>query len=325
MRKKVGILLAVVMCLIPLLSGCGEKAVSSGGNIRILLTLSEMDTFRQTLVEAAGKVAEERGVQLEVMDAQGSIENQVSHMKKAVSENYDVILCAPVSIDTAVELKASAGDIPIIFFNSCPQDKQLKADKYMYVGSDEGVAGQYQAEYVLNRLADKQEINVILLKGAASHSATPGRSKGVKQALEASGKKINYVFEDYADWDADKAGEMFEIFLKTGVTADCVICNNDTMALGVVEACKNAGIDLSRLPILGVDATAEGCLAIQNGEMAFTVYQSAIGQGQAAVEAAIELASGASAKNMEGISEDGKYVWVPFEKVDISNVDQYAE
>jgi len=324
MRKKAEVLLATVMCLVVILSGCGKKA-SSNGEIRILLTLSEMDAFRQTLVEAAEKVAAEQGVQLKVMDAQGSIENQVSHMKQAVSENYDVILCAPISIDTTVELKASAGEIPIIFINSCPNDKQLKADQYMYVGSDEEVAGAYQAEYVLGKLADKEELNVVLLKGAASHSATPGRSKGVKRALEKSGKKINYVFEDYADWDADKAGEMFEIFLKTGVRVDCVICNNDTMALGVMETCKKAGIERSQLPILGVDATADGCMAIKNGEMAFTVYQSAVGQGQAAIEVAIKLASDGSAKNMEGLSDDGKYVWVPFEKVDSGNVDKYMQ
>lgn len=323
MRRKVGILLAVVICLIAVLGGCGEKTASSGGNIRILLTLNEIDTFRQTLVEAAEKAAAERGVQLDVLDAQALIENQVSHIKQAVSGGYDAIICVPVSIDTAVELKASAGEIPIIFLNSCPADKQLKADQYMYVGSDEGVAGQYQAEYVLNKLSGKEEINVILLKGAADHSATQGRTKGVKQALGMSGKKINYVFEDYADWDAEKAGEMFDIFLRTGAVADCVICNNDSMALGVIEACKKAGVDLSQFPILGVDATADGCAAIKNKEMAFTVYQSAIGQGQAAIEVAIELASGTSAKNMEGVSEDGKYVWVSFEKVDSSNVDKY--
>lgn len=324
MRKKVGILLAVMICLAAVLSGCGKKAASSGENIRILFTLNDIDTFRQNLVDAAKKAAEEQGVQLDVLDSQDSIENQVSHMKQAVSGGYDIILCTPVSIDTVVELKASAGEIPIVFLNSCPDDKQLKADRYIYVGSNEGTAGQYQAEYVLDKLAGKEEINVILLKGAASHSATLGRTKGVKQALEKSGKKINYVFEDYADWGTEKASEMFDIFLKTGSIADCVICNNDSMALGAVEACKNAGIDLSQFPILGVDATAEGCAAIKNGEMAFTVYQSAKGQGQAAIEAAIKLASGGSVKNMEGISDDGKYVWVPFEKVDSSNVDRYA-
>lgn len=65
--------------------------------------------------------------------------------------------------------------------------------------------------------------------------------------------------------------------MKTGSPVDCVICNNDGMALGVVEACKEAGIDLGTLPVLGVDATSDGCEAIKNGDMAFTVYQSGLG------------------------------------------------
>lgn len=323
MRKRVALLLASVLCLCTVLAGCGGSASSGGGKAKILFTVSSMDAFRQTLADAAQSAAQENGVQLDVMDAEGSIEAQVAHIKEAVSGGYNVILCAPVSVDTTVELKATAGDIPIVFVNSCPADKYLAADQYMYVGSDENTAGQFQAEYVLDKLADKDELNVMILKGERGHSGTVGRTKGVKAALEASGKTIHYVFEDYANWDAQQASDMFEVFLKTGQPLDCVLCNNDTMALGVVEACKKNGVDLSGLPVLGVDATADGCLAIQNGEMAFTVYQSATGQGEAAVQAAIALAGGGSAKKVDGISEDGKYVWVPFEKVDSGNVSQY--
>lgn len=258
-------------------------------------------------------------------DAQGSIERQVEQLKKAAAENYDVIICSPVSVDTAVQLKMSVGDVPIVFVNSCPDEKYLQEGKYIYVGSSEQVAGAFQAEYVLSKLSGRQEFNVVLIKGPASHSATVGRTSGVKRVLEESGKQVHYVFEDSAGWDTAQAQKLFELFLKTGVSADCVICNNDAMALGVMEACRNNGIDCSTLPILGVDATADGCEAIRNGEMAFTVYQSGSGQGHAAVDAAIRLVETGSVKDVEGSTEDGRYVWVDFERVDSSNVSQYDQ
>lgn len=323
MKKPIK-LLGILMLMAFTVLGCGRQSTAGSSDIRIYLTLNAMDDFRQTLVDAASAKAAEAGAQLEVEDAQDSIETQVDMIKSASEQGYDVILCGAVSAETAVELKASAGDTPVIFFNNCPDKKHLSEGEYVYVGSDEQVAGQFQAEYILEKMASKDEINIVILKGPKGHSATIGRTKGVKQTLQDSGKTINYVFEDYADWDTETAKEMFELFLKTGSPVDCVVCNNDSMALGVVEACKEAGIDLSTLPILGVDATADGCEAIKNGEMAFTVYQSGLGQGQKVVETAISFANGSDGKEIEGITEDGLYVWVPFEKVDSSNVSEYA-
>ncbi len=306
-------------------SGSGSQSAAGHKNIKIFLSLNEMDTFRKTLVDAASAKATEEGVQLDVADAQGSIEAQVEQLKRAASRGYDVIVCSAVSVDTAVQLKMSAGEIPIVFFNSCPEDKHLEAGKYVYVGSNEQVAGQFQAEYVLTQMPGKQEINVVLIKGPRYHSATTGRTNGVKQVLESSGKKINYVFEDSANWDTEQAKELFALFLRTGVEADCVICNNDAMALGVLEAGREVGMDFGAVPVLGVDATADGCAAIRSGEMAFTVYQSGKGQGEAIVEMAIRMAGGGDTKDMQGISEDGKYVWVDFEKVDSGNVSLYGQ
>ena len=324
MKKKFGILMAAIIFILAAFSGCGDSSSVSGSkNIKIMLALSEPDTFRLSLVEAAQAEASKEGIQLDVMDAEGSIENQVASLKSAEADGYNAIICCPVSTDTVVELKASAGNLPIVFVNNLPDSKHLTAGKYIYVGSDESVAGQYQAEYLLDTFSGKDELNVAILKGPKNHSATLGRTKGAKRTLEASGKTINYIFDDYANWETDRAAEMFQIFLNTGKTPDCVICNNDAMALGIIETCKKENIDLSSLPILGIDATDDGCEAIENGNMAFTVYQSAKGQGEAAVQAAMRLAKGNSIADMEGATDDEKYVWVPFEKVDKNNVSDY--
>lgn len=324
MGRKMSLWLAIVMIVVSV-SGCGQNVAGGKSGIKIFFSLNQMDTFRQTLVDSAAEQAAQMGAQFVMEDAEGSIEKQVEQLKAAAAQNYDVIICSPVSVDTAVQLKMSAGDIPIVFVNSCPDEKHLQKGKYIYVGSSEQVAGQFQAEYVLSRLSGRQEINVVLIKGPASHSATEGRTTGVKRTLDESGKQIHYVFEDSANWDTGQAQKLFELFLRTGVSADCVICNNDSMALGVMEACRNNGIDCSTLPILGVDATADGCEAIRNGDMAFTVYQSGSGQGHAAVDAAIQLVGSGSVKDIEGSTEDGKYVWVDFERVDSSNVSNYAK
>ena len=292
LRRCVSLWVLVAM-LIVAVTGCGRSLGGEKGGIRIFFALNEMDTFRETLVGSAAERATQKGVQMDVGDAQGSIEKQVEQLKEAAAKQYDVIICSPVSV--------------------------------VYVGSSEQVAGEFQAEYLLEELSGKQEINVVLIKGPTSHSATEGRTNGVKRTLEKSGKQIQYVFEDSANWDTGQARELFELFLSTGVAADCVICNNDAMALGVVEACKKHGIDGSTLPILGVDATADGCEAIRSGDMAFTVYQSGSGQGHAAVDTAIELAGKGNMKEIEGSTEDGRFVWVDFERVDSGNVSQYAK
>ena len=198
MKRYVSLCVIVVM-LIAAVSGCAQRTGGGNGNIRIFFSLNKMDTFRGTLVDAAAERAAQVGAQFVMEDAEGSIEKQVEQIKRAAAEKYDVIICSVVSVDTVVQLKMCAEDIPIVFVNSCPDEKYLQSGKYVFVGSSEQVAGEFQAEYVLGKLAGSQEINVALLKGPSNHSATKGRTNGVKRALEQSGKQIHYVFEDTAN------------------------------------------------------------------------------------------------------------------------------
>lgn len=324
MKKKIAILLTIIMMFV-MISGCSSKSGSSSKkNVKILLSNSDgSDNFRNLLATSAKSYADSQNVELTVKDAAGSIEAQVEHMKEAVSGGYDAIICAPVNPATALQLKKAAEGIPIVFMNSSPNDDLLQKDKYVYVASDEKVAGQYQAEYIADYLKNKSEIKVVLLKGEKEHSATKGRTKALKDTLKEKGINAEYVFEDNANWSRQGAKDMFNVFLSTGRKFDCVIANNDEMALGVIDSLKEHNIDPSSVPIIGIDATPEGCKAVADGSMKLTVYQSAKDQGKSGVEAAIQLGSGGTLSNVENSTKDGKYIFVPFEKVDKSNANKY--
>lgn len=300
----------------------GSSANVSAKGVKAMFTVSDIsDTFRTNLAEAAKNAADKYGMQIEIVDAAGSSETQMNQIKEAT--DVDVILCVLCDSSTAQQMEVLAGDKPIIFLNSCPDEDYLEKDHYIYVGSNEEVAGELQAQYILDKFASKSELNIAILKGEKLHSATRGRTRANKAVLEASGKSINYVFDDYADWGSENAEEMLNVFFKTGQPIDAVICNNDNMALGAVEAVKKNGKSLSEVPVLGIDATSDGLASIAAGELECTVFQSAAGQGEAAVIAAAQIVGGKSITTLEGAEENGLYMWVPFELVTKDNYTQY--
>lgn len=321
MKKRTRIL-CMVLVIIALFSGCGKNEADRG-SVEIYYAAIESGDYYEGWASQLKEQAGVYGAEFEVGYAEKSLETQISQIKGAVGEGYNVFLCGLVSPETATAVKAVAGETPIVFINNAPDEGQLEKDRYIYVASDEFMAGEYQAEYILEKLSDKEEINVAVLKGPKGASGAEGRTKGLKQTLKASGKKINYVFEDFADWSNDTARELMGIFLKTGKSVDCVAANNDDMALGGLAAFEDAGVNTDSVLFLGVDASAAGCEAILEGRMDFTVYQPVSAQISAAVEAAERLAKGQSVSTMEGVSKDGKYILVPFEKVDAGNVSQY--
>lgn len=223
-----------------MLAGCGDAEMAGG--VKTYYAAMESSSYYEDWARQLGEQAQMQGLEFDVGYAENSVETQDMQMKNALEQGCDVFLCESVSADIVTELKVVAGDAPIVFINNAPDDGQLEKDHYIYVASDEYMAGQYQAEYILERYGGKDEINIVLLKGPKGASGTKGRTKGLKQTLKASGKRINYVFEDYADYNEETARELMGIFLKTGRQFDCVAANNDDMALGRLQPARRQGL-----------------------------------------------------------------------------------
>ncbi|PXV90332.1 monosaccharide ABC transporter substrate-binding protein (CUT2 family) [Lachnotalea glycerini] len=325
MKRIVTYILAMLLCIVGL-AGCSTASNgSASASDKILFCLSSSsDVFLGTLVNGAQEYANTNQIELTVEDGQSSIETQVSQIKNAKAQGYTAIICNMIDTDTALQIMAAADGLPIVFINRSPKEKLLKENQYIYVGSDESISGALQAEYLANYFKEKglTSVNAVLMEGEKGHPGATSRTEAVKAGLKEAGIDVTYVFDDTADWSQDKAKSMFQTFLKTKCDFDCIISNNDTMALGVIEACKEKGIDLTDIPVVGIDGIQDACIAIQNKIMNFTVLQSATGQGKAAIEAAVALSNDKSIDNIEYASEN-KYIWVPFEGISSDNVSSY--
>lgn len=314
--------LASVLVL-SLLSGCGSSD-SSSGKVKILYSVADNDdTFRTSLAEGLAASASKHGVTLDMKLCGPSVQAQLDDITSAASNGYKAIICRPTDVSTTLQLEC-ATSLPIVFVNNSPGKDLLKADKYVFAGSNEEDAGTLQVEYVLKKLGKPSSMNIIIMMGEKGHAAATGRSAAVKNSLQDAGVDYNIVFSDYSpSWSAEESINFMKTFYKTGQSVDAVFCNNDSLALGVVEAMKSHNIDPASVPICGVDATSDGCASIAAGEMSFTALQDAAGQGEAAVSAAILMGQGKSISSLDGATKDKCHVFVPFAPVDSSNVKQY--
>ena len=337
LKKMTAMLMAGVMSA-GLLTGCSlnmkplneptESAESTGYQGEITMLFSTKDEFLSYLDQSAKSYASANGCTLNTIDCGESNETQVEYVKAAVEEGADVIMIVIADNSGAQELIDAAGDVPIVFVNRKPADESVLDDKHVYIGSNESDAGTYQGVTLAQELEKegKNSVNYVMLKGNEGHDSTEKRTEGVLTALKNAGITATAVAEENCNFDRTTAAETMGKLLDDGLDmskVDCIISNNDAMALGAIDACAQKNVDLTDKLIVGVDGINDGLKAVSEGKMLATVHQNATAQAAASVQAAINLAGGKNATDgLEyAASEDNaSIVWIPFELITEDNV-----
>lgn len=341
-KKLLAALLAGVMC-VGLLAGCGgtdaassaagSVAASTGGSsdseaVELTLVMALRDEWLSELEKAAMKAAEDiGGINLTTQDANNDVSKQLQYIETARNAGSAAIIVNMVDPSTAAQCVEAAGDVPVVFVNRFPTDTSVLNEKVVYVGSDEMTSGAFQAEWLAQWAKDngKSEVKYVMLNGTLGQTSTTNRTLSFEQGMADAGITATLVGEALAcDFDRAKAMDKFTPMIGTS-EFDAVVSNNDAMALGVVEALESKGVDPASLPIIGIDASADGRAAIKEGKLAMSVFQDPAGQGKGALYAALNLANGNDIAQDSGYEKDetGFILWVPFEPVTAENVAEY--
>jgi len=328
--KKIASFLVVAVILLggvsPLFAGGGKQASPAGGQAgaasgpqkyRIgYLSKNQSDTFVKNISDALLARAAElsNDCTVTIMDAQGEINNQIQQAEDFITQRYDAIIlnavdyegCAPI-VDKALDAK-----IPIVAVNTTTNN----IDKITYVGSNDADAGKIQAEYLRKVL--KPGAKIVYLEGPIGISPQIFRKQGITDNL-LSDKSMNIqVLDDQtANWKRDQAMTLTENWLtRFNNNIDAVVCQNDDMALGALEAVEAKGLK-DKIIIIGVDAIKDALAAVKAGRLDATVFQDAAGQGRGALDAALQLLKTKQTKMPD--------VMIPFKAVTKDNVDQFMK
>lgn len=290
MKKCFILLSSLWICTILLFTGCGrvEKEMEKH-SIRIGVSLYRGDdTFINNIrgeLEKCAKAYEQENavkVNLDIQDAKGSQNTQNDQVERFISLGCDVLCINPVDRTAASVMidKAMAAGIPVVFFNRQPVEEDMdRWDQLYYVEAVAKESAVLQGSIVVEQYRESPEsldlngdgvVSYVLLEGETSHQDSLIRTEWSVKTLKDGGVPVEKITGGIANWERSQASALMEQWLeKYPGEIELIVCNNDDMALGAIDAMERAGV--SGLSVVGIDGTTPGIEAVESGKMMGTV------------------------------------------------------
>lgn len=248
-------------------------------------------------------------ITIDVKSPQGEDDEQgqLSIVSDMINKSYDGLLLSPISDANLVPGVESAldADIPVVNVND-----GIIANAPVFVGPKADQNGELAAEWIAEQLGGEGEVAIVI--GMPKAFAARQRTSGFENYVEANAPGIEIVAKQNANWDRSEAKDLADTWIKQYPDLQAIFCNNDTMAMGVVEAVKASGKDIL---VVGVDGTGEAYESIRAGELSATIDSFPFYKAQIATEIML--------RSMDG-QEIPRVVWTPQALIDSTNVDTDA-
>lgn len=298
------------ICLMLLLSGCaGSDNLEKAGKIeevqKIQIGLS-WDSFVlerwQRDRDVFTSTATEMGAEINIQNANGDIEKQISQIEYLMEKKVDVIVVVAVESDSeglrkAVNKAQNAG-IKIVAY-----DRLIKnANVDLYISFDNEKVGELMAQYALDDLSSDCKIAAIM--GAPKDNNVSQVEAGLMKVLEDNNQFL--VYKDYApEWKAEYGYECAEACLNQQGEIDVLICGNDTLASGAFRSLSERKL-VNKVKLIGQDADISACQRIVEDQQYMTVYKDLQILAKQAAQYSVALAKDKSI-NTQNTMFDGLY------------------
>jgi len=292
--KKVLVMMAVMMAIVSFAAVAAPKTWVVG--FSQIGTESEWRTADTQSVTSA--IGDDPSLVLVYSDAQQKQENQIKAIRSFITRKVDVILFTAL-VETGygpVLQEAQKAKIPVVMID---RDVAKEDQKYRLtiMGSDfvkEGEkAATWLGDYLKKQGIDdgKKAINIVELQGTTGSAPAIERKTGFGNILKQH-SNWQITRSQTGNFTSAEGKQVMEAFLKADPTIQVLFAHNDQMALGAIQAIKEAGKKPGKdIIIVSIDGVKGAFEAMVAGELNCSVECNPL-LGPQAVQAIRDLRDG---------------------------------
>jgi ribose transport system substrate-binding protein len=229
---------------------------------------------------AADQVARSAGARIVhyVPKQPDNVDEQKAMVEQVLKDRPDVVVFIPVD-DVAMIAsvqKLNEAKIPVVLASN-----PLPGSFVTYVGADDFEIGYREAHYLFEHLGGKGKI--VVIEGIPVAPTNRERVRGYKRAI-AEYPGIEVLGSGIGNYQQPDARRVMEKFLAEHKQIDAVLSANDSMALGALEALKDAN---RTAVVIGINGILPAVKQIETGAILASVDFNMFKIGCTATRAAV--------------------------------------
>lgn len=308
-------LAVLLLCGISMFTGEKHNGNGNQNEADYLITVGFSQSGEDTSWKAANTESfmetfiEENGYELIFSDAGTDQEKQLADVEHFIERNVDYIILNPVvetGWDEVLE-EAKKARIPVILINN-RIDEEESSLYQCWIGSDyekqTREAGKWLAKYLEEKDRENEDITMAAIQGSIGTPEQMERAEGYQSMLEKHGK-WNMRAQLTGEGTREDGKEVMELFLENYHKLEVVFAESDEMALGAIEAVREAGMSCGPdgdIILISFGGSKEGLQAIVDGKLNVTFEKNPV-QAPKVAEIVQKLDAGVSIDRIQYVDE----------------------
>lgn len=243
------------------------KITLKGATIGFSQSESTSNPFRDTESKSITAGAATAGVKLIQRNAAGNVSQQNTDIQNMIAQGAKALIVAPENSTglAAAFAQAKAKHIPILTIDRTVTGKAC-SDFIGFIGSDFLGQAKIAADDMGTAMGGKGK--VAILEGISGNNVSQDRTSGFNAEMKAKFPGIKIVASQTANFDQSQGQKVTAQILQSHSDITGLYAENDSMALGALQAMKAAGKTPGKdIKVVSIDGVRQAVQGVADGKL----------------------------------------------------------